>query len=187
MASADPLAITRAILEGALHKANDAVYADGQHDWEYAMQSYADSCALLGRCMERTDQRDEEGALHWRIMEGIVRCPSSLLCSLNSQPPKGVLSIRIHSRLIHCLQRNSYIRRIHDIHNTYYPPTPRSRSRNSRSGGVDSKRSSTWANTPPRTPSRVQTPPRTPKLGPPHPMPGAVEMRDRYVSVWSRD
>ena len=73
LASADPLAITRAMLEGALHKANDAVYADGQQDWDYAMQSYADSCALLGRCMDRTDQTDEEGSLHWRIMEGIVR------------------------------------------------------------------------------------------------------------------
>lgn len=72
-ASADPLAVTRAMLEGALHKANDAVYADRMQDWDYAMQSYGDSCALLGRCMERTSQTDEEGALHWRIMEGIVR------------------------------------------------------------------------------------------------------------------
>ena len=70
--SADPLAITRAMLEGALHKANDAVHADRMQDWDYAMQSYGDSCALLGRCMERTNQTDEEGALHWQIMDGIV-------------------------------------------------------------------------------------------------------------------
>lgn len=72
-ASADPLAVTRAMLEGALHKANDAVQADRMQDWDYAMQSYGDSCALLDRCMERTNQRDEEGALHWQIMDGIVR------------------------------------------------------------------------------------------------------------------
>ena len=66
LASADPLFINRELVEGDLHKANDAVYADRQQDWDYAMQSYADSCALLGRCMDRTDQADEEGALHWR-------------------------------------------------------------------------------------------------------------------------
>ena len=72
LSTTSPLAITRAMLEGALHKANDAVHADGQQDWDYAMQSYADSCRMLDRCMDRTDQRDEEGALHWRIMEEIV-------------------------------------------------------------------------------------------------------------------
>lgn len=60
--------VRRAMLEGALQKAKDAVYADQTKDFEYAMRAYGDSCALLGQVMTRTQHGSEE----WRSMEAIV-------------------------------------------------------------------------------------------------------------------
>lgn len=65
---ATPESIRRAILEGALHKAKDAVHADQIHDFEYALQAYTDSCAMLARVMDRTEKGDAE----WLSMDSIV-------------------------------------------------------------------------------------------------------------------
>ena len=73
-----PDSIRRAMLEGALHKANDAVHADQIQDFNYALQAYADSCAMLAKVMEKT----EPGCEQWRCMESIV-CPISLLDPLS--------------------------------------------------------------------------------------------------------
>ena len=71
---ADPESIRRAMLEGALHKANDAVHADNIGDFHYAMQAYGDSCAMLSKVMDRTEHCSEQ----WRWMDSIV-CHSFLL------------------------------------------------------------------------------------------------------------
>ena len=81
---ATPNNIRRAMLEGALHKANDAVHADQIQDFEYAMRAYGDSCAMLARVMERTEQGNQE----WRCMDAIVRATllASIFLSLSKIP-----------------------------------------------------------------------------------------------------
>ncbi|KAG8534184.1 uncharacterized protein KY384_001028 [Bacidia gigantensis] len=66
---APPEAITRAILSGALQKANDAVHADGDGEWDYAANAYTASCELLGQVMGRLEMGGEE----WTRVEGISR------------------------------------------------------------------------------------------------------------------
>ena len=66
---ASPDSIRRAMLEGALHKAKDAVHADNTRDYQYAVKAYGDACAMLARVMERS----EKGSPDWVSMEGIVR------------------------------------------------------------------------------------------------------------------
>ena len=64
-------AITRAILSGALQKANDAVHADGDGEWDYAADAYVASCDLLVQVMGRLEQGGDE----WMKVEGIVSLP----------------------------------------------------------------------------------------------------------------
>lgn len=56
------------MLEGALHKANDAIHADNVQDYEYAMQAYGDSCVMLARVMDRSERSSPE----WLSMDNIV-------------------------------------------------------------------------------------------------------------------
>lgn len=60
--------VTRAMLEGALQKANYAVQADASEDFEYAVQSYSDSCHLLAQVIRRTAPGSED----WTNLEAIV-------------------------------------------------------------------------------------------------------------------
>lgn len=62
-------AVTRAILSGALQKANDAVRADKERDSAYAIEAYMASCELLTQVMGRV----EDGTNHWHRMRNIVR------------------------------------------------------------------------------------------------------------------
>ena len=67
-AQAPPEAITRAILSGALQKANDAVRADEERDFKYAIEAYIASCELLGQVMGRLDARTDD----WNRIDAIV-------------------------------------------------------------------------------------------------------------------
>ncbi|KAL9127503.1 MAG: hypothetical protein Q9217_003633 [Psora testacea] len=58
--AASPEAITKAILSGALQKANDAVHADQIHDWDYAVNAYVASCELLGQVIGRIEAGSED-------------------------------------------------------------------------------------------------------------------------------
>ena len=71
----DPEAITRAILSGALAKANDAVHADGIGEYSYAVEAYIASCELLAQVMGRT----ETGGEHWNKINAIVCFPANLI------------------------------------------------------------------------------------------------------------
>ena len=64
-----PEAITRALLSGALQKANDAVKADNERDWSYAIEAYVASCDLLRQVMGRVDRGTDE----WGKINNIVR------------------------------------------------------------------------------------------------------------------
>ena len=64
-----PEAITRALLSGALQKAKDAVKADNERDWNYAIEAYVASCDLLRQAMGRVDSGTDE----WRKIDNIVR------------------------------------------------------------------------------------------------------------------
>ena len=64
-----PEAVTRALLSGALQKANDAVHADEIQDWEYAVNAYVASCELLGQVIGRI----EIGSEDWNKINAIVR------------------------------------------------------------------------------------------------------------------
>jgi len=59
---------TRAMLEGALQKANYAVQAEKTEDFEYAVESYNASCDLVLQVMKRTEQGSED----WSRVDGIV-------------------------------------------------------------------------------------------------------------------
>ena len=65
---ATPEAVIKAILSGALQKANDAVHADQIQDWRYAIDAYVASCELLGQAMRRT----EAGSTDWNKINAIV-------------------------------------------------------------------------------------------------------------------
>ena len=67
-AQAPPEAITRAILTGALQKANDAVRADEERDWKYAVEAYVAACELLGQVLGRL----EVGTEDWTRINAIV-------------------------------------------------------------------------------------------------------------------
>jgi len=74
-----PEPIKRAMLEGALRKANDAVHADQIADYDYAILAYGDSCALLAQVMARTS----EGCEDWKRLDGIVsHLPSFFFVSI---------------------------------------------------------------------------------------------------------
>ena len=67
-------AVTRAILSGALQKANDAVHADEIQDWDYAVNAYIASCELLEQVLGRT----EVGSKDWNQISAIVSFSRSL-------------------------------------------------------------------------------------------------------------
>ena len=68
---ASPTAITRALLSGALQKANDAVRADEEKDQVYALEAYAASCELLDQVLGRLKRGEEE----WEQTGQIVSSP----------------------------------------------------------------------------------------------------------------
>ena len=97
--AASPEAVTRALLSGALQKANDAVHADEIQDWEYAINAYIASCELLGQVIGRI----EVGSDDWNKINAIV-------CALNPfQPLKikvgGLTVVYVNSG--RCISRGS--------------------------------------------------------------------------------
>ncbi|KAL9099406.1 MAG: hypothetical protein Q9163_005091 [Psora crenata] len=65
---ASPEAVTKALLSGALQKANDAVHADQIQDLDYALNAYKASCDLLAQVLGRTDAGSDD----WNRIKSIV-------------------------------------------------------------------------------------------------------------------